>query len=142
MGSIPIGSTMTPKQLGILGEKIACRYLKSKGYQILDRNYFFKISGSPQKGEIDIIAKRENTISFVEVKTLSETYRELTSTKISAISPEMKVNFQKQKKIIKTAESWLRKKKIPLHTRWQVDIISVRVDLNSKKARIRYFKNV
>lgn len=127
---------MIPKQLGILGEKIACQYLKSKGYQILDRNYLNKFLSGPQRGEIDVIAKKNRTISFIEVKTLQD------QTSLKGFSPEMKVNFQKQKKIIKTAENWLRKKKIPLNIRWQIDIISIKVNLNSKKAKINHFKNV
>ena len=63
---------MSTKEIGSLGEKIAQEYLKNKGYQILDRNYSFRIPASPQKGEIDIIAKKEDIISFIEVKTLRQ----------------------------------------------------------------------
>ncbi len=129
---------MTPKQLGNLGEKIACQYLKNKGYQILDRNYLNKFLSGPQRGEIDIITKKNETISFIEVKTLTKNARG----RASVISPEMKVNFRKQRKLIKTAESWLMKRKTLLNIKWQVDIISIRIDLNSKKAKINHFKNV
>jgi len=129
---------MTSKQLGSLGEKIAANYLKKKDYQILDRNYSDKFLFGPQRGEVDLIAKKNRTISFIEVKTLTQNKRE----QFSPFSPEMKVNFQKQKKIIKTAENWLRERKIPLNIKWQIDIISIKINLNSKKAKIRHFKNV
>ncbi len=48
--------------IGNKGEDLACEYLKSRGYKILDRN--FRIRG----GEIDIIAQDRDVIAFVEVK--------------------------------------------------------------------------
>lgn len=123
---------MQSKQVGILGEKIASDFLKEKGYQILDRNYSSKKVSGPIRGEIDIIAKEKDAIHFIEVKTL-------TSDKI--ISPEEKIDFQKEKKIIKMAESWLLENKISFDTKWQIDVISVIINLNSKKAKIRHFEN-
>ncbi len=49
----------------MLGEQIACDYLKSKRYSIIDRNF------RKPWGEIDIIARdRDGTLVFVEVKTM------------------------------------------------------------------------
>jgi len=128
---------MDSKKIGNLGEKVAENYLKKKGYKILDRNYSNKFLSGPKRGEIDLIAKKDETISFIEVKALTENGRE----PFSAISPEMKVDSRKQRKIIKMAESWLIEKKIPLNSKWQIDIISIKLDLNLKKAKIRHFKN-
>jgi putative endonuclease len=50
-------------KLGHKGEGLAVDYLKQKGYSIIQRN--FKTS----LGEIDIIAKHEETLVFIEVKT-------------------------------------------------------------------------
>lgn len=125
---------MDTKKLGNLGERIAESYLKKKGYQILDKNYSFRIPYAPQKGEIDIVAKKSDIISFIEVKTLAEkrwTY---------IISPAEKVNFRKKKKLIKTAESWLMKKKIPLNSPWQIDIIAIEL-APGNKAKISHFEN-
>ena len=129
---------MTPKQTGILGEKIAIKFLKKKGYQILDKNFCFRILGSPRKGEIDIIAKKRDTISFIEVKTIRDSPRGT----VPNFRPEDKVDFFKQRKLKKTAESWLVKQKISLDSKWQIDVISIIIDSNSKKAKIRHFKNV
>jgi len=52
-------------ELGKLGEDLAVDYLKKNGYTILDTNWTF------QKAEIDIIARTENTLAIVEVKTRS-----------------------------------------------------------------------
>lgn len=125
---------MNSKKLGNFGERIAQKYLKNKGYQILDRNYFFRIPGSPQKGEIDIVAKKGDIISFFEVKASTDP--------INGILPEEKVDFKKQKKLIKTAETWLMKNKLPLDSKWQLDVISIKIDLSCKKAKIRHFENI
>jgi len=119
------------KKLGKIGEEIAVKFLKEKGYQILDRNYRFQIPGDLQRGEIDIVAKKGDTICFVEVKTLKDPKIE--------IFPEEKVNFSKTKKLILTAESWLIKNKIPLNSKWQIDVISVLI--KGKEKKISHFEN-
>lgn len=129
---------MNNKELGALGEKIAINYLKNKRYKILDQNYFSRFVSSPLRGEIDIVAKKEDVIAFIEVKTLINNKQNLAL----FVSPEEKVNFWKQKKIIKTAESWLMKKKISFNSKWQIDVVSIIIDLNNKKAKIRHFKNI
>ncbi len=49
--------------LGRKGEKTAAKYLKRNGWKILERNYVSPV------GEVDIIARKDETIAFVEVKT-------------------------------------------------------------------------
>ena len=49
--------------MGLWGENKAVEFLKAKNYTILARNYHSRF------GEIDIIARKQNTIIFVEVKT-------------------------------------------------------------------------
>lgn len=51
------------RQFGMKGEAIAEKYLKSKNYKIICKNFYTR------KGEIDIIALKENYIVFCEVKT-------------------------------------------------------------------------
>lgn len=51
------------KKLGKIGEEIAVHYLEKSGYQVIEKNFRCR------RGEIDIIAKWENEIVFVEVKT-------------------------------------------------------------------------
>ena len=128
---------MNTKELGMLGEKVAEDYLKKKRYQILDRNYSPRFVSGPLRGEIDIIAKKDDIVSFIEVKTLSQNSRD----PVSAVSPEEKVDYSKQKKIMKMAESWLMEKKIPLNSKWQIDVVAIKIDLNNRKAKIRHFKN-
>ena len=51
--------------LGKLGEELAVEFLEKNGYSILETNWTF------QKAEVDIIAKKENILAVVEVKTRS-----------------------------------------------------------------------
>lgn len=55
------------KNMGLWGENKAVEFLKAKKYIILARNYHSRF------GEIDIIARKQNTIIFVEVKTRKNT---------------------------------------------------------------------
>ncbi|HEY5037462.1 MAG TPA: YraN family protein [bacterium] len=50
-------------QKGKKGEEKAAAFLRLKGYKILEKNY------RVGQGEIDLIARRSNTLVFVEVKT-------------------------------------------------------------------------
>jgi len=130
--------TMDTRQTGDIGEKIAARYLEKKGFQIIDRNYVQRYAGSPQSAEIDIIAKKGDAISFVEVKTLFQKQ----NGQDAHWSPEEKVNFQKQGKIARAAESWLMEHKIDLDAQVQMDVISIVMSADSEKAKIRYFPNI
>jgi len=121
---------MDTKALGKRGEDLAVCFLEEHGYEILERNFTRKISRF-LKSEIDIIAKKEDTIFFVEVKALSND---------SFISPEQHVNFSKQKKLVSTAESWLVKNNISLNSGWQIDIISIILGYG-KEPKITHFKN-
>ena len=128
---------MQYQRLGKLAEKIACHYLKNKGYEILARNYISHLISGPQRGEIDIIAQKNGTFHFIEVKSLNQKNQ---NTLI--IPPEIKVNLQKQRKIIKTAKEWFAINQISLESKWQIDIIVVRINQNQKTAKIQYFQNV
>lgn len=56
----------TQKQkIGDLGEGIACNYLRGKGFEIIERNYW------KPWGEIDIVAEKQGITYFIEVKTVS-----------------------------------------------------------------------
>lgn len=56
------------RKLGFSGERKAAGYLKKSGYEILARNYRCPF------GEVDIIARKDDTVAFVEVKTRSGDY--------------------------------------------------------------------
>lgn len=53
---------MDARNLGAFGEDRAARFLRRKGYRIIERNYRCRM------GEIDLIARRGDILAFVEVK--------------------------------------------------------------------------
>lgn len=89
---------MNPKsKLGKFGEDFACEYLRQQGYEIVHRNFRCRI------GEIDIIAIKQDVLSFIEVKTRSST---------TYGTPAEAVNLAKQKKIYRCAELYMQSKDI------------------------------
>ena len=53
---------MNQRKIGTDKEFLALKYLTDMGYKIIKRNYRCKM------GEIDLIAKKDNRIIFIEVK--------------------------------------------------------------------------
>jgi len=117
------------RKFGDIGEKIACYFLKNRGYLILETNYQKRI------GEIDIVAKLSAKLHFVEVKTRTN----FNNDKFGA--PQESVNYRKQKRLIKTALFYLLEKKYPNNIDWQIDVIAIIIDKNKNTAKINYIKN-
>ena len=120
------------KRIGDFGEKIARHYLEKKKYKILAQNFKNKW------GEIDIIAKKKDEITFFEIKTLH-------SPKISqekTFFPEDKISLKKKNQFRKMAQIYLSERKIPLDFPYQIDVLSVEISFDFKKAKIRHFRNI
>tara|TARA_R110002126_G_scaffold101986_1_gene234068 strand:- start:785 stop:1144 length:360 start_codon:yes stop_codon:yes gene_type:complete len=95
-------------ELGKFGEQMAVEFLQKEGYEILDTNWTF------QKAEIDIIAKKENTLAIVEVKTRS------------SIEFGLPQDFVKPKKIqllVKAVDAYVVEKNMDVNVRF--DIIAI-----------------
>ena len=123
-------------RLGKYGEEIAVKYLKNKGFRILDQNY--RRNWSPiDKVEADIIAEKRKIFHFIEVKT-----SESSAFNRRFFNPEGRAGYQKQKKLANLAQIWLNEHKISLETGWQIDVLSILADIENKTARIRFFENV
>ena len=97
------------KNMGLWGENKAVEFLKAKNYTILTRNYHSRF------GEIDIIARKQNTIIFVEVKTRKNT---------AFGFPAEFVDYKKQQKIMKTAQLY-RNDNFNAEFDYRFDIIEV-----------------
>jgi len=114
----------TQKQkFGEEGESIAARYLLKKGYRILERNYRTKL------GEIDIIAKDNDTIVFVEVKSRRSW---------QFGNPKGAVTPQKQRKISTVALYYL---KVNNHSNARARFDVVAVTVTRDKPQIEIIKN-
>ncbi len=73
-------------KIGLDAEEKVAKYLLANGYKILKRNFHSKF------GEIDIIAKKDDILSFIEVK-YSKNY-----------NPIYRITPAKMQKIIKTID--------------------------------------
>lgn len=100
--------------LGTFGEDLAASFLKENDYEILERNYHF------QKSEIDIIAKYQNTLVVVEVKT---------RTSLAFGLPQDFIKPAKIKLLVKGINHYIESKNIDLEVRF--DIIAIHKNENA-----------
>ena len=107
---------------GKTGEKIAVKFLQSKAYDILETNW------RTGHKEIDIIAKQNENIIFIEVKTRKSEYYE---------KPYEAVTRKKQELLIDAAEVYLEKNNLDVDIRF--DIISIL--LINNKTKIEHIEN-
>jgi putative endonuclease len=102
--------------LGKLGEDLAVEYLQKNEYEIVERNWTF------QKAEVDIIAKKQNILAIVEVKTRST---------LDFGDPQNFVNQKKIKLLVKAVDEYVTQKELDFSIRF--DIIAVFKDATNYK---------
>ena len=112
------------QSLGQQGEDIACRFLKSIGHTILERNWR---SGHL---EIDIISINADGIHFVEVKTRQESIQ---------APPQESVDRKKQMRITKAAAAFLKSGKGQAFGGRECLFDIVAVTFIEDQVRIEYF---
>ena len=110
---------------GIWGEELVADYLRKRRYEILAHSYRSRF------GEIDLIARKQGVICFVEVKLRSSTEYGL---------PREFVDRRKQEKLRITAEAYLAQEDLDCDARF--DVAEVYTDPSGRgKARIEYIEN-
>lgn len=82
------------RERGARAEQLAADYLVKRGYRIITRNFSCKL------GEIDIIARHEGELVFVEVRSRHSP---------SALNPVHSVDHRKQSRIVKSAAVYLER---------------------------------
>lgn len=115
--------TLHRKNLGNRGEDLIATKLTAKDYIILARNY------RKPYGEIDIIAKKNNMILFIEVKTRHNPFFDFSE----IITPS------KQRKIIMVAKEFIAKHDLHDKT-YRFDVALLETD-NNNEAHITYIPN-
>ncbi len=118
------------REKGIVGEEIAIKYLIKKGYTIVGRNYQRKC------GEIDIVAKKSNTIHFFEVKSTIVKDLKDNSQRINSMRPEENVHSRKISRLRKIVQMYLFEKESGFNTPFFVGVIIVRYEEISRKAKV------
>jgi putative endonuclease len=117
--------TTRKQAIGQWGEELATHYLESKGYTICARNIH------TAHGEIDIVACKEGSLIFVEVKTRSSH---------AFAYPEESVTLRKQAAMLSAAEEYLQAHPESSES-WQFDVIAIERK-NRQDPEIVHFENV
>lgn len=111
-------------EIGKKGEDMVVSFLRKNGHTILKRNYLCRF------GEIDIIAKKDEKLLFVEVKTRKEN---------SFVSAKEAVDSHKIARIYKASEDYLIKTQTDnLQPRFDVAEVTVQ---NDGRWHLNYIKN-
>jgi len=133
-GTINIAFMEKDLNLGVIGEKIAAKFLSDKGYEIIEFNY--QNRSGYRLGEIDIIVRDPSNqeLVFVEVKTRKIREGEL-------VLPEENITYSKLRKLSRIAEVYLKEKKLN-STEFRFDAVTIIFDEESRKAKVRHFKRL
>lgn len=117
----PVSELSPAYRLGLRGEDLAADYLVQQGYRVLERRV--RVQGI----EIDIVARKDDVLVFVEVKTRTSEALE---------APEAAVDVKKQRRMIAAADAYVRQKDFLLEVRF--DILSVVA--NGEREEIRHIE--
>ncbi len=101
---------MNNRAVGAKFEQNAAEFLQENGYQILAKNFRCRI------GEIDLVAKAEGYLCFIEVKYRSDTGKGY---------PAEAINYNKIRKITRTAEFYMLLHKLPQNTPCRFDAVVI-----------------
>lgn len=112
---------MNRRKKGSSGEEKAVAFLKKKDYIILERNFYCR------EGELDIIARQNDYLIFVEVKMLGSYELE----NLGFI-----VNDSKQIRLRKAAQKYLQQKGLAEETKLRFDLIAL-----LKNGRVLHLEN-
>ncbi len=119
------------RKLGGRGEQIACDFLRRSGYTILHRNYY------TPAGELDIVARDEDYLVFVEVKQRTESRAQADYGR-----PALAVNYTKQQHIITSARYYLQKERHSGQPRFDViEVLTSPACDGFMQAKIEHIKN-
>ena len=115
------------KKTGDMGEEIAARYLQEHGYAIVERNW--RGTDNVKCPEVDIIARKGNSLVFVEVKTS-------TTGKFGA--PQEWITPQKRRRLAQSADAYIALKGQP-EIECRIDAIVI--DCRMKPPDLNHIKN-
>lgn len=130
------------QEIGRLGESIAVKHLKNKGYSIITQNHWKKW------GEIDIVAKKDGILHFVEVKSVSYVTSSNTVSHAClsgrqenpAFDPQDHMNTEKKRRLHKVIETYISHEGI--ESEYQVDLILVYLNHETKTAKVDFIENI
>lgn len=127
-------SSYSTKAIGDLGEEMAASYLKKQGFSIVERNVVRKT------GEVDIIARKKETLHFVEVKTRLCREFPHEDDRDTAFDPSANLHNAKIGKIARTSEWYVAEKN--WEGDWQIDGLLVWLRGRDGAAYVSYLPQI
>ncbi len=116
---------MKRRETGILGENLACEFLGNNGYNIIEKNY--RCPG----GEVDIVAKQQDTLVFIEVRTKRSRNFGSPEESITPIKMERLRNI--------AAYYWQNHSNLP--ESWRIDVVAVQINNRGRVSRIELIED-
>ena len=110
------------QKLGRWGEHVAATHLEAKGMLILERNW------RCARGEIDLVAREDDALVFVEVKTRRGRALGL---------PEEALTPAKAQRLVMLGEAYLAEHEL-VDVPWRVDLVAVELDPHGKLLRCEH----
>ena len=121
-------------KIGKIGEDIAARFLVKHGFSIVLRNYRTKY------GEIDIIAKKDSALHFVEVKSVKvRNFNELENLRVR---PEDNLTSAKLSKIKISIETYLQHKNISETILRRISLACVYINTETRQGLVKLVENI
>jgi len=117
-------------EMGKQGEELAVKHYVKRGFKILKRNY------QKKWGEIDIIAKKNNILYFIEVKSVSH------ETDFNNFLPEENVRQFKKDRLKRTINTYLAEKNVSCETDFQIDVVAIYLNNQTRESKIRVLEDV
>lgn len=124
---------MSTRDVGNVGESVACVFLERKGFRVIARNY------RKPWGEVDIIAEKGGTVRFVEVKSVHRDVLPDISHETGGYRPEEQVHPKKLAKIARVAETYMAERRDDRE--YQIDVVGVFLNEKTRSARCRLYEN-
>lgn len=114
------------RETGLAHEAYAAQYLVQQGLQLIESNYNCRV------GEIDLIMKDGSTLVFIEVR-----YR----TRSDFIDPVTSVNYRKQKKLLRTAATYLKYHGLTNRVPCRIDVLGLSGSGKNDDIRFNWIRN-
>jgi|SRR3989344_7009967 len=133
-------NSLSRKEIGTLGERIAAQYVERHGMRVIDHNV------SRKTGELDLVALEpagadgEGTLHFIEVKTIVANRFPKEEDPDDIYDPSLNLHEAKLRHVARTGEWYVLEKK--WEGEWQIDGCLVWLRRSDGAARVSYLPQI
>jgi putative endonuclease len=116
--------SVSRRDLGAFGERLAAAHLEAKGYRIRERNF------RCPEGEIDIVAEDGDCLVFVEVRTRRGD---------ALGTPAESVTAAKERRLVAVARAYLQERESLLANQ-RIDVVTVELERQGRLLAVQHFE--